>query len=117
MLQSSQANEKFFKIQCNMESKINNTPHIDKYRYIGGADLTDTIFDFFFDFSLSLEIFICAVSLVFALILDFYFHLHYHQHYSWCFVVVDCQDNLKVINQKCIEMITDTISGWPFVLS
>lgn len=82
MLQSSQTNEKLFKIQCSMESKINNTPRIDKYRYIGGADLTDRD----------------------GIIVG-------------CFVVVDCQDNLKVINQKCIEMITDTISGWPFVLS
>ena len=72
MLQSSQTNEKLFKIQCSMESKINNTPRIDKYRYIGGADLTDRD----------------------GIIVG-------------CFVVVDCQDNLKVIYQKCTEMKVD----------
>ena len=41
MANSAQENEKLFIIQSEMQSIINNTPHLNNYRYIGGADLTD----------------------------------------------------------------------------
>lgn len=69
---STEKNEEFFRIQDQMQSRINNTPHIGKYRFVGGADLTDRD----------------------GMIVG-------------CFVVVDCQENNKVIYQKCTEMKVD----------
>ena len=53
--------ERLFQIQRDIQSRIDNTPHIKNYRYIAGADLTER-----------------------------------DGLFVGCFVVVDCQDNLKV---------------------
>ena len=67
-----QEKQRLFQIQRDMQARIDNTPHIENYRYIGGADLTDRD----------------------GMIVG-------------CFVVVDCQDNLKVVYKKCTEMKVD----------
>lgn len=37
----NQEKERLFRIQREMQSRINNTPELTQYRYVGGADLTD----------------------------------------------------------------------------
>ena len=36
-----QEKERLFQLQREMQSKIDTTPKLTEYRYIGGADLTD----------------------------------------------------------------------------
>ncbi|KAK8857791.1 hypothetical protein M9Y10_016204 [Tritrichomonas musculus] len=64
--------ERLFQIQRDMQPRTDTTPHMENYRYVGGADLTDRD----------------------GLIVG-------------CFVVIDCQDNFKVVYQKCTEMKVD----------
>lgn len=72
IMDADQERERLIQLQMQMQSHINNTLHVDKYRYVGGADLTEQ-----------------------------------DDMFVGCFVVVDCEDNLKVIYQKCTEMRVD----------
>lgn len=71
-METDQERERMIQLQNEMRSKIDHTPHLSKYRYVGGADLTEQ-----------------------------------DDMFVGCFVVVDCEDNLKVVYQKCTEMKVD----------
>ena len=71
-MDSEQERERLMQLQKQMRSQIDNTRHLDKYRYVGGADLTEQ-----------------------------------DDMFVGCFVVVDCDDNLKVVYEKCTEMKVD----------
>lgn len=72
IMESEQERERLIQLQLQMRSRIDNTPHLSKFRYVGGADLTEQ-----------------------------------DDMFVGCFVVVDCDDDLKVVYEKCTEMRVD----------